>query len=1231
MRVATLLAGALAALVPAAGPVAAASGGPDAAGYRWHDRLSDCSTVIEPFGPDLVEVLDVPVDEFQGPVRLPFAFPFRGELKDEAWLSPWGFLTFSPGQPADVPAQVLPDPAPPNDLIAAHWPGPIASLLFVDLRWELSPEQAHFEWVQLTDNSVTTRTHLLLFPNGDARIRWVTNREESHDIVIGSEDAAGADGTTLLQRTGLGTYAIRDGGLFPDAVDGRSACLEAPAWSPRVDCIPAERLGCGVTVGDTPPTADPQLELYGCSLERFTGNEKVYRFESDDVTDLDVSLDAFGRDVALFLLRGCSELECLDGGGASVRVESLPPGRHALVVDPRDPDQEGRFELDVACTELSLPVACGDVVAGTTVGGPSRLDSSACVAGDLTGPEALFVIDYLPPGNLSVAVDTDQAVSIFDADAPPSPERCLAAGVGGAFLSGPSAGTYVVVVDGPAGPGEDFELTVLCEPQIDCDGARLLGCNETLPSTTEGRSSLVDHNGCATALFDGPEAVHEFTNPMRQVVSFVLDDSANPDLDLYLLDDCDEGSCIAFGDASITRELPPGDYRVVVDGRAGAAAPFELTTICGNALEPASLTITSAEGACFQERKTAWVTPAIASADVLFSIDLTGSMNEEKLQLAVNMQDIIERLDTFVGDLAFGLASYRDYDLPPGDEATVPCVWGGYGVPGDYPYRLELPITTDRALIQEVVDDLPTAFGGGDGPEAYLRMYHEAATDPAIGWRSGARRLLVDFGDAIPHDCNVLECLGGVADFAWGPDLGPDGLADSGDELITLETLPELVEADITLLHLDSWPEALVDVGQPFTQLELWTCLTDRVGGAVAALEQDGTVPDGLDLAELIAGLVQEQGSLCDVLELRPSAGFEDWLVSASPIYLEQELPAVLPFDIEVCVPAGTPPGIYRFEVELTCDGGVAAVQELEIEVVTDCAPSVVSGPEDVTTCAGESALLDASGMSLVNCAGTVEHEWFEGPLSIGTGPTIPVSPALSTDYDVVVSCSSDPACSAAASATVDVHAPPLFDTVRAVDRAACNAGLEVSWDPATFLDPTGTGVYNVYRSELDCADAFAAPPIAVGLTGTSFTDFSTVPGATYHYLVEAEDARSPSACTPRGVDHGGTATTACAPPVTEVAIPTEPAGVFATLRVGHDGDEITAAWPAARPLEPGEHFHLLKALDEPTNRFGLVNGEADLSRSFSETDRGSALQFFDLRVANECEVESEDEYPPGP
>ena len=90
------------------------------------------------------------------------------------------------------------------------------------------------------------------------------------------------------------------------------------------------------------------------------------------------------------------------------------------------------------------------------------------------------------------------------------------------------------------------------------------------------------------------------------------------------------------------------------------------------------------------------------------------------------------------------------------------------------------------------------------------------------------------------------------------------------------------------------------------------------------------------------------------------------------------------------------------------------------------------------------------------------------------------------------------------------------------------------------------------------------------------------------------------------------------------------PAGVFATLRARHDGQEITLTWDAARALLPGEHFHLLHADADPSTPFTRLNADGSLARSYTETRRTARLQFFDLRVANACEDESLREYGPG-
>jgi hypothetical protein len=207
---------------------------------------------------------------------------------------------------------------------------------------------------------------------------------------------------------------------------------------------------------------------------------------------------------------------------------------------------------------------------------------------------------------------------------------------------------------------------------------------------------------------------------------------------------------------------------------------------------------------------------------------------------------------------------------------------------------------------------------------------------------------------------------------------------------------------------------------------------------------------------------------------------------------------------------------------------------------------------------------------------------------------------------------------------------PPLLGPVRARDLADCNLGIEVTWDPATFRDASRSGVYNVYRSETSCDDALARGPIATGLTGLLYLDTTTQAWAAYVYVVEAEDGSTDGACPPPGPHHGGSVARACTSMVIDVGDIVYPDGVYAVLRARHQGDEVTFTWTAARPLLADEHLHLTKAHEQANATFARVNPEADVTRSHAETDTSSWLQFFDLRVANGCEVESLPEYPPG-
>lgn len=301
-----------------------------------------------------------------------------------------------------------------------------------------------------------------------------------------------------------------------------------------------------------------------------------------------------------------------------------------------------------------------------------------------------------------------------------------------------------------------------------------------------------------------------------------------------------------------------------------------------------------------------------------------------------------------------------------------------------------------------------------------------------------------------------------------------------------------------------------------------------------------------------------------------------------------------------------------------------------------ECSPVITTPVEDQTICEGGTATLNAAGLGLDSCVGDVTYLWTDPAGTEWLGEQIMVSPAETTTYSVTVQCTGDPLCAARQDAVVTVHRAPLFSEPSVRDVADCNLGIELAWEPATFLD-TPSGHYNVYRSETSCVGAVDQASVelmevvATGVQGARWVDTGTVAGTAYWYVVEAEDDTAGTSCPDRGRVNQGSVRRYCVGPVTDAFVGAIPDGVYTTLFGSHAGGQVSFRWTTARPLLPDEHFHLLKATGDPRALFTRANPEADVQREHSEPrDPASEREFFDLRVANECEQESLDEYPEG-
>ena len=236
---------------------------------------------------------------------------------------------------------------------------------------------------------------------------------------------------------------------------------------------------------------------------------------------------------------------------------------------------------------------------------------------------------------------------------------------------------------------------------------------------------------------------------------------------------------------------------------------------------------------------------------------------------------------------------------------------------GDYPYMLDQAITTDQLLVTSAINSKGLG-SGADYPEDYARILYETTADPSIEWRSGARRFVVAWLDAPPHDCAL----------GYGVDPGRDEVAGTDDDLTMPAVLAAMAEQNITLIVLYSGESEYFDD---------WQSYALATGGVAYQIYYDGSIPGGIDIADYITGIIQEETGTIDELTLEVcTEGYEDWLANLNPasfVSVDLATPFTGGFDVTFTVPEGTEGGIHEFDVCLIGDGAVYARQHVIITV----------------------------------------------------------------------------------------------------------------------------------------------------------------------------------------------------------------------------------------------------------------------------------------------------------
>jgi hypothetical protein len=334
----------------------------------------------------------------------------------------------------------------------------------------------------------------------------------------------------------------------------------------------------------------------------------------------------------------------------------------------------------------------------------------------------------------------------------------------------------------------------------------------------------------------------------------------------------------------------------------------------------ATTTVNAAAGGTAHATETVHLDPAPAAADVLLAFDTTGSMGNAIAQAKTDATAIVTGVTTQIPGARFAVADFRDYQVTE------------YGAGAqDYPYQLDTPGGFTSGGVTDPINALTLGYGG-DGPEAYNRLFYESYSDAALNWASGAQRVVVVLGDEIGHDASPFL----AACPATAPtDPGRDATFANADDLPT-KTVLDGMKAHATSLSFVSY------AGAGSAEQQCQSAMAAYTGGSLVQGTGDATTAGTLagQIVTLVKSAAAHIGSLAATASnveggTGDPASWVSFTALPATADVDQTLGKDFTFSAVVTPPADTPPGDYKVNVNVVANGVTRASQPLTISVKT--------------------------------------------------------------------------------------------------------------------------------------------------------------------------------------------------------------------------------------------------------------------------------------------------------
>ena len=329
-----------------------------------------------------------------------------------------------------------------------------------------------------------------------------------------------------------------------------------------------------------------------------------------------------------------------------------------------------------------------------------------------------------------------------------------------------------------------------------------------------------------------------------------------------------------------------------------AAAPGPALAV--DSFTPNPVVVTLAAGESTTIDKTLHLDALPGAADILIAIDTTGSMGPAIALAKAQATQLCNDVQAEIPGARFAVWDFRDIPDRPATNGILKSL---------------NTFTGSCAAVQAAVD-LMVAGGGGDAPEAYNPVFHDAYSDPVLdaSRNPDAVQFLVVLGDAAPHNSPAP---------AVAPACGDTPPADPGMSSDTEIAGLNANEITLLMIHYEH-------VGTS-TTLACYQQLAGATGGSA--------VSGGSDLSDQIIAQIREAAAEIDEVLLLVSgpgcqtpAGLN---IAFTPPNPPSYGPFTAPVDInfQETITAPTLPGDYTCTVTAVVDGTPRAVQTINATV----------------------------------------------------------------------------------------------------------------------------------------------------------------------------------------------------------------------------------------------------------------------------------------------------------